>query len=105
MFKLLRKIPNNKKYFSTVKENIWKINNIDLIHKDIDYINSYQEPFILCEIPPPPFCNMCNRYITKNKCYSKNYISKYNSSAIAAYTNPIFCPIFGNSFEKENKDN
>lgn len=102
MFKLLRKIPNNKKYFSTVKENIWKINNIDLIHKDIDYINSYQEPFILCEIPPPLYCNFCNRYITKNKCYSKTYISSYNSLSVVSGNNKIYCPIFG---KKENKDN
>jgi hypothetical protein len=103
MFKLLRKIPNNKQYFPKVKYNIWKINNIDLLHKDTDYINNYQEPFILCEIPPPPFCSMCNRYITKNKCYSKKFISKYNSSAITSYIKPIYCPVFENSYKKKIK--
>ena len=102
MFKFLSNIPKSKKYFSTVTENIWKISNIDLIHKDIDYINSYQEPYVLCEIPPPPYCNFCNKYITKNRCYSKNYINKYNILSIVTNENIIYCPIFG---KKENKDN
>lgn len=102
MFKLLRNIPNNKKYFSTVKENIWNINNIDLIHKDIDYIYNYQEPFVMCEIPPPPYCNLCKRYVTKNKCYLKNYANRYNSLSIVSSDNKIYCPIFE---KKENKDN
>ena len=102
MFKLLRKIPTNQKYFSTAKDNVWNMKNIDLVHKDIKYINNYEDPFVLCEIPPPPYCNFCNRYITKNKCYSKTYINSYNSLSVVSGNNKIHCPIFE---KKENKDN
>ena len=102
MFKLFKKLPINKKYFSTVKDNIWHMNNIDLLHQDVKYINNYDEPFVLGEIPPPPYCIFCNKYITRNRCYSKKYINKYNSLSIVTSDNEIYCPIFG---KKENKDN